>query len=144
MVKSCCAPGCQNRFKKDSNISFYRFPKDKDRRQAWVNSLKRKLMPSLDNAYVCSEHFITKTKSSDKNHPDFFVPSIFKHTSSPVKRRKVENVKKAQRKASRSISQATSSVLSLKNIVNENALKRILNCLKKNVKISLDFASKSS
>ncbi|TRY78029.1 hypothetical protein TCAL_16701 [Tigriopus californicus] len=41
MVKSCAAYGCQNRFQKDSGITFHHFPKDSERRQKWVKALRR-------------------------------------------------------------------------------------------------------
>ena len=36
--------------------------------------------------WICSEHFITGTKSNDPFAPNY-VPSIFKHLTSPIKRR---------------------------------------------------------
>ena len=59
MVKSCCAPNCQNRKYKGCKIPFYRFPVDKERRAAWIAFLNRKNLPNLDFAFICGEHFIT-------------------------------------------------------------------------------------
>uniref|UniRef100_A0A672YC78 THAP-type domain-containing protein n=1 Tax=Sphaeramia orbicularis TaxID=375764 RepID=A0A672YC78_9TELE len=43
MGKSCCAIDCKNRFKKQSELSFYRIPKAKDKRIL--------IMQGLDNTH---------------------------------------------------------------------------------------------
>ncbi|XP_041934240.1 uncharacterized protein LOC121697034 [Alosa sapidissima] len=40
MPSICCAVGCSNK-KGDPNVSFYRLPKDEDRRQRWLAGIKR-------------------------------------------------------------------------------------------------------
>ena len=59
MVKSCTVSTCQNRWKTGSKLSFYKFPVDAERREAWKNSLGREQFPKLDTSFVCGEHFIT-------------------------------------------------------------------------------------
>ena len=38
MPTSCCAIGCANRYRKGSNVKFYRFPTDALRRDLWVSA----------------------------------------------------------------------------------------------------------
>ena len=42
MVKSCCAVGCVNKYRKSCGLSFYPFPKDPERRTRWVAAVARK------------------------------------------------------------------------------------------------------
>lgn len=86
MVKSCCAVGCHNKYKKDSGIKFYRIPKDIDHRARWISAISRKDWSPNEFTWLCSEHFVSKSKSDNPLNPDY-VPSVFKHTASPVKRR---------------------------------------------------------
>ena len=67
MPVSCSARGCTNRFVKDSGISFYRFPKNEERKLAWRKAMKRGVLddPSHSQIWmpsphdrVCSKHFI--------------------------------------------------------------------------------------
>lgn len=92
MVKSCCAIGCTNRLTKGSSLSFYRFPTDTDRRRQWIAAIRRKEWEPNEYSYVCSAHFISGKKSNDSLSPDF-VPSIFKHVDSPLKRKKKSELK---------------------------------------------------
>ena len=41
MPHTCCAYGCTNRPSKDSGISFYRFPADEERKQRWIQAVRR-------------------------------------------------------------------------------------------------------
>uniref|UniRef100_A0A673GWN3 THAP domain-containing protein 1 n=1 Tax=Sinocyclocheilus rhinocerous TaxID=307959 RepID=A0A673GWN3_9TELE len=67
MVDSCCAPGCQNRRGKAKGKSFYRIPKDPDRRLKWFTAIKRanqdnkteRWEPSSNGFRLCSDHFIS-------------------------------------------------------------------------------------
>ena len=54
----CCAVGCQNLAGK-SGKSFFRFPKDKKQRKAWVIAVKRgaKWKPTIYTR-ICSAHFV--------------------------------------------------------------------------------------
>ena len=78
MVKSCCAHGCVNRLTKGSSFSFYRFPVDPDRRRRRITAINSALR-------ILS---VESKKSNDPLSPDY-VPSIFKHVSSPIKRKRV-------------------------------------------------------
>ena len=59
MPKNCCAFGCSNVYRKGCGLQFYRFPVDSDRR--------------------------TGVKSNHPFAPNY-ISTLFKHTSSPVKR----------------------------------------------------------
>ena len=87
MVKSCCAIGCTNRLTKGSTLSFYRFPADVERRRLWIAAINRRDWEPNEYSYVCSAHFVSGKKINDELSPDY-VPSIFHHVSSPLKRRK--------------------------------------------------------
>ena len=87
MVKSCCAVGCTNRSTKGNTLSFYHFPADTERRRLWISAINRKGWEPNEYSYVCSAHFVSGKKSNDVLSPDY-VPSIFHHVSSPLKRRK--------------------------------------------------------
>ena len=59
MVQTCSAYGCLNRFKKNSGITFHKFPsiKRQSLRKKWIFAMKRKgFQPGYDER-VCSEHF---------------------------------------------------------------------------------------
>ena len=86
MVKSCCAFGCYNKFAKDSGISFYRFPTDKERRSKWISAVKRKDWEPNEHTWLCSAHFVSGKKSNDPLSPDY-IPSVFSFTDSPQKRK---------------------------------------------------------
>ena len=91
MVKSCVAVGCSNRSEKGSKLSFYRFPADSERRLKWIAALQRKNWKPTQYSWVCSAHFVSGAKSNDPLSPDY-VPSVFKHVTSPVKRRKTKEL----------------------------------------------------
>ena len=85
MPDSCCAVGCSNKREKgaDCKWSFYRIPFGTDEkslalRKKWVAAIKREKWTekAIDNARICSDHFITGKRSNDPNHPDY-VPLIF-------------------------------------------------------------------
>ena len=86
MVKSCCAPGCENRWFKGTALSFYRFPSDQKKRAMWVAAVKRERWEPTEHSWLCSAHFVSGSKSKDPLCPDY-VPSIFSHVRSPRKRK---------------------------------------------------------
>ena len=96
MGKSCCAVGCTNRYKKGSGIQFYRFPEDKARTSCWVAAVGRKNWSPSEYTWICSVLFVSGAKSNDPLSPDY-VPSVFDHTKSPVKRRAVEDLERFRR-----------------------------------------------
>uniref|UniRef100_A0A8C2FP22 THAP domain-containing protein 1 n=1 Tax=Cyprinus carpio TaxID=7962 RepID=A0A8C2FP22_CYPCA len=94
MVISCCAVGCDNRQGK-ANISFYRIPFARERRQRWVAAISRKNWQPSKYSRICSDHFLQGQKSDDPLSPDY-VPSVFVHTKSPEKRRALGSLGKYQ------------------------------------------------
>ena len=90
-VKSCCAVGCSNRSSRGYGISFYRFPTDKERRSLWIAAVKRKNWTPTKHSWLCSRHFISGRKSEDKLSPDY-IPSIFSFVSSPIKKKKANQL----------------------------------------------------
>ena len=86
MGKSCCAVGCVNRYRKGCGLSFYRFPTDHERRARWIAAVDRKNWMPNEYSWLCSAHFVTGAKSNDPLSPDF-VPTLFSHVESPIKRK---------------------------------------------------------
>ena len=97
MVTSCCAVGCLNQFAKGSNIKFYRFPTDPITRTKWIAAVDRKDWVPTVSSWICSEHFVTGSKSNDPLSPAF-VPSIFLHIKSPAKRKASKDLKRYKRR----------------------------------------------
>ena len=97
MVKSCCAVGCTNRLTKGSTLSFYRFPSDSERCSLWIAAIEREGWEPNEYSYVCSAHFVSGKKSNDHLSPDY-IPSIFKHMSSPLKKKKKSELEAFKRR----------------------------------------------
>ncbi|XP_047242653.1 uncharacterized protein LOC124881164 [Girardinichthys multiradiatus] len=87
MPSVCCAVGCDNK-KGDPNISFYRLPKEEERRQRWLSAIRRANWTPTASSRLCSAHFVSCAKSQNPLSPDY-VPTIFPHLSSPNKRKRV-------------------------------------------------------
>jgi len=66
---TCCVPGCFNNSKKDQTLSFYRIPKDKTLRKAWLHKISRKDFRPTDGHRVCSDHFVGGKKTYMNNIP---------------------------------------------------------------------------
>ena len=85
MAKSCCAVGCTNQATKGSGMSFYSFPPDSEQRR-WIVAVRRENWTPSEHTWICSAHFVNG-KSNDPASPDY-VPSIFSHVSSPLKKKR--------------------------------------------------------
>ena len=96
MGKSCCAVGCTNRYEKGNSLSFYRFPKDPSRRARWIAAVNRKNWTPSENTWICSAHFISGAKRDYPLFPDF-VPTVFVHVESPVKRKATQDLARYER-----------------------------------------------
>ncbi|XP_057296837.1 THAP domain-containing protein 11-like [Hydractinia symbiolongicarpus] len=85
MPSTCCAVGCTNRKTEESSLHFYRIPppSNPERRQKWIVAVGRKDWHELqiNNARLCSEHFISGNKSENKLDPDY-IPTRFFHLES--------------------------------------------------------------
>ncbi|XP_048747554.2 uncharacterized protein LOC125659816 [Ostrea edulis] len=81
MVKSCCVYKCTNRYNstsKFSGISFFRFPKDKRQRRAWIKAINRENWAPNDNTWVCSVHFIDGWHGYDPSDQNY-APTLFSY-----------------------------------------------------------------
>ena len=77
MPTTCVIIGCYNRQRKGVNRGFYRIPKDPERHCCWLafinqRSDNRKPWISGNGNRICSDHFISRKKSTN---PDY-IPSI--------------------------------------------------------------------
>ena len=125
MVKSCCAIGCTNCYKKGSGIQFYIFPQDKVKRAQWIAAVEQKNWKPNSFSWICSVHFVSGSKSNNPLSPDY-VPSIFNHLASPARRRAKEELDKFRRRSEvkkRRVlncqkQEAANSLLSLSNFGN--------------------------
>jgi len=64
MPAHCAAYGCKTRNVSGSYSKFFRFPRDPERRQQWVNAIKRKDFVPTEHSRICSKHFVTGTYKS--------------------------------------------------------------------------------
>ena len=113
MPKYCCAANCTNVFKKGSEVHFYRFPSDPERKAKWIAAINRKDWYPTEYSWICSEHFVSGEKSNNQFAPNY-VPTIFKHVKSPIKRKMEAQVADFQRRTAtkkRQIGQAESLML---------------------------------
>ena len=97
MVKSCCAVGCKNEFVKGGKRSFYKFPSEKALRNKWIAAVKRNNRSPSEYDRICSDHFVSGRKSKNPLAPNY-VPGLFKHIESPVKRRLERDMERFQRR----------------------------------------------
>lgn len=80
MPTTCAVVNCYNRHCKELGISFYRFPKNPDRRRQWVAFVSRRNSDGSpwepgEGDRICSQHFVTGRKSETPSDPDY-VPSV--------------------------------------------------------------------
>ncbi|XP_050548178.1 uncharacterized protein LOC126909800, partial [Daktulosphaira vitifoliae] len=58
----CAVEGCRNNLKATKragkNVSYHIFPKNPQRRNAWLQVIKRTTKFNVNSSYVCSEHFV--------------------------------------------------------------------------------------
>ncbi|XP_029514713.1 uncharacterized protein LOC115128718 isoform X4 [Oncorhynchus nerka] len=81
MVHTCVVAGCRNRRIPGTSLSFYRFPRDPDRKQRWIAAVNREGWLPNDGSRLCSTHFISGKQVKNPRSPDY-VPSVF--TSAPL------------------------------------------------------------
>uniref|UniRef100_A0A3Q1G989 THAP-type domain-containing protein n=1 Tax=Acanthochromis polyacanthus TaxID=80966 RepID=A0A3Q1G989_9TELE len=72
-MAGCCVFGCTNRNTQEG-LNLYRIPRDS---RPFLQAIKR--VDTINNAFVCSAHFISGKSSLDWQSPDF-VPSVFVYT----------------------------------------------------------------
>lgn len=59
MVHTCVVAGCRNRRTPGTTLSFYRFPRDPERKQRWIAAVNREGWVPNDGSRLCSSHFIS-------------------------------------------------------------------------------------
>ena len=57
MPNICAVFGCNSRGRRKEGLSFFRFPKDAETRQKWINLCRRKDKFNYPNSRICSRHF---------------------------------------------------------------------------------------
>ncbi|KAK2840153.1 hypothetical protein Q5P01_013893 [Channa striata] len=78
MVHTCVVAGCRNRRTPGTTLSFYRFPRDPERKQRWIAAVNREGWVPNDGSRLCSTHFISGKQVKNPRSPDY-VPSVFKN-----------------------------------------------------------------
>ncbi|XP_032385960.1 uncharacterized protein LOC116698250 isoform X2 [Etheostoma spectabile] len=69
MVHTCVVAGCRNRRTPGTTLSFYRFPRDPDRKQRWIAAVNREGWVPNDGSRLCSTHFLSDPLSPEmKEH----------------------------------------------------------------------------
>ncbi|KAJ3592460.1 hypothetical protein NHX12_007587 [Muraenolepis orangiensis] len=69
-------PFWENRRTPGTCLSFYRFPRDPERKRRWVDAVNRQGWQPNDGSRLCSTHFISGKQVKNPRSPDY-VPSIF-------------------------------------------------------------------
>ncbi|KAM6985756.1 THAP domain-containing protein 1 [Aplochiton taeniatus] len=81
MVQSCSAYGCKNRYHKDKNISFHKFPLARpDVCGKWIAAMKRNNFKPTKYSNICSDHFTKdcfKRECNNRVLKENAVPSLF-------------------------------------------------------------------
>ncbi|XP_034565386.1 THAP domain-containing protein 1 [Notolabrus celidotus] len=81
MVQTCSAYGCKNRYNKDKDISFHKFPLARpDICGKWVSAMRRNNFKPTKYSNICSEHFTKdcfKMECNNRVLKDNAVPSLF-------------------------------------------------------------------
>ncbi|XP_077080745.1 uncharacterized protein LOC143733085 [Siphateles boraxobius] len=95
MPSICCAVSCDNSKsqRNDKKLKFYNIPKNPERRQKWISAIKRDHWTPTEHSRLCSEHFISGTKSDNPLNPNY-VPSLFAYLSPEERQRKINCYKK--------------------------------------------------
>ncbi|XP_048834736.1 uncharacterized protein LOC125709837 [Brienomyrus brachyistius] len=80
MVHTCVVVGCRNRRTPGTTLSFYRFPRDPERKQRWIAAVNREGWQPNEGSRLCSTHFISGKQVKNPRSPDY-VPSVFRTSS---------------------------------------------------------------
>ncbi|KAF0031916.1 THAP domain-containing protein 1 isoform X2 [Scophthalmus maximus] len=81
MVQTCSAYGCKNRYHKEKDISFHKFPLARpDVCGKWVAAMRRNNFKPTKYSNICSQHFTRdcfKTECNNRVLKENAVPSLF-------------------------------------------------------------------
>ncbi|XP_056133917.1 THAP domain-containing protein 1-like [Lampris incognitus] len=83
----CCAVGCNNSRQRNPRLQFHSVPKELDRRNKWLASIRRDRWQPTSNSILCCQHF-TGRKNDNPMSPDY-VPSLFAHTSAGQRQKNI-------------------------------------------------------
>ena len=108
MVSSCCVWGCttESADSKEKGICFFRFPKCRKQRIAWIKAINRKeastgsLWEPGPSARVCSQHFEGGWQSDDPKDANYRPTLLLKHVK-PVPTSRSDGKKAKKRKQSK-------------------------------------------
>uniref|UniRef100_A0AAQ4PQM5 THAP domain-containing protein 1 n=1 Tax=Gasterosteus aculeatus aculeatus TaxID=481459 RepID=A0AAQ4PQM5_GASAC len=64
MVHTCVVAGCRNRRTPGTPLSFYRFPRDPERKRRWIAAVNRRGWEPNDGSRLCSTHFLSGTSGT--------------------------------------------------------------------------------
>ncbi|KAF3702375.1 THAP domain-containing protein 1 [Channa argus] len=82
MVQTCSAYGCKNRYHKDKDISFHKFPLARpDVCGKWVAAMRRNNFKPTKYSNICSQHFTKdcfKRECNNRVLKENAVPSLFR------------------------------------------------------------------
>ncbi|XP_041090290.1 THAP domain-containing protein 1-like isoform X1 [Polyodon spathula] len=94
MVQSCSAYGCKNRYHKDKNISFHKFPLARpDVCEKWVSAMRRNNFKPTKYSNICSQHFTKdcfKRECNNRVLKENAVPSVFCFSTASGKEKEQE------------------------------------------------------
>lgn len=94
MVQTCSAYGCKNRYNKDRDISFHKFPLARpDICGKWVAAMRRSNFKPTKYSNICSQHFTRdcfKRECNNRVLKENAVPSLFSFSLS-MKSESLEN-----------------------------------------------------
>ena len=87
MVKSCCAVGCHNTYKKGNTtcIKFYTCSADLDKKPWWVVVVNHKDWVPNEYTWICSDNFLNGQRNDNPLAANY-VLSVFIHVDSLRKR----------------------------------------------------------
>ncbi|XP_007229747.3 THAP domain-containing protein 1 [Astyanax mexicanus] len=89
MVQSCSAYGCKNRYHKDKNVSFHKFPLARpDICGKWVAAMRRTNFKPTKYSNICSQHFTKdcfKRECNNRVLKENAVPSLFSFNKLQIK-----------------------------------------------------------
>ncbi|KAI4878457.1 hypothetical protein NFI96_016351 [Prochilodus magdalenae] len=89
MVQSCSAYGCKNRYHKDKDVSFHKFPLARpDVCGKWVSAMKRSNFKPTKYSNICSQHFTKdcfKQECNNRVLKENAVPSLFSFSKLQMK-----------------------------------------------------------
>ena len=80
-------------------FTFCRFPMDPERQAQWIAAVGCKNWKPTEYTWLCGAHFISGKKSNDPLSPDY-VPLVFGHVNSPVRKGEMKMTVYKRRKES--------------------------------------------